>query len=116
MLAMSPIIQPTCVAPSPEAASSPKPHSVFGYRAHLNVQAHFATLSLHNLGNVVHAELLCDLIVHTHLATGCRVVNGQLDAAHLHAEGYARHSALSNSTAKWAEHAKDMLWMFVTMQ
>ena len=51
--------------------------------AHLDIQAKAIALFAHNARQIVHAELLCELVEHSELACSCRVVDGQLHTAHL---------------------------------
>lgn len=71
---------------------------VAGGRAHLHIQANFAASFLNNAGNVIHTELLCELVVHSHLPSVCWVVNGQLYAAHL--QQY--HKVMKRISGRWS--------------
>ncbi len=53
------------------------------YAAHLDIQAGLLALAGDDVGQVVDAELLGELVEHAHLPVVGRVVDGQLDAAHL---------------------------------
>ena len=68
-----------------------------GGLAHLDVEAELGALALNDGGQVVHRELLRELVVHAHLPIRCRVVNRQLDALHL-TTAIARASTIACST------------------
>ena len=52
-------------------------------RSYLHIKTHFAASFLNNASNVIHAELLCELVVDSHLSSVSWVVNSQLYAPHL---------------------------------
>jgi hypothetical protein len=61
-----------------------------GPGARRHVQAGLAALLLHDGGQLVHAELLRELVEHAELAPAGRVVHRDLDAANLRAAPPAR--------------------------
>ena len=56
------------------------------YAAHLDIQAGLLALAGDDVSQIIDTELLCKLVEHAHLAIVGWVVNGQLNAAHLHAQ------------------------------
>ena len=69
-----------------------------GLSAYLYIQTNFTASFLDNGSNVVHAELLSELVEDTHLSPIGWIVDSKLDAAHLQGTLQVRTNSLVQHT------------------